>query len=470
MLGDRLFVPPRGDAPGAATASRPVTAVEAARLAAVRRTDLRTGHAGVRVAIGTGAAAVHLTGWVDWRYPLVYVNRIGATAGPDDGLLQAVPGVVAVHPGRYRPPAGSPPVDPFPAPPVHAPATGWRVGPGVADPAVDTALSLLLGLRSAAVDDAARIAAAGARFVGTDEIEGVPVDMFDGPAVLPAGTAPATGTGAAAFVQGGRMRYWVDAHSRLLRAEMVVRPATLVRVDLTPADRTVPIAIELLGGAPVTPTRPTAGQLAKLARMRSRDYASGGGEVTIAVPEGPNDLVSARGWLDWRNGAAYLTLRNNAVPGPDDIWRVDAGGVTYQVPTGQPPALAPLAPPALPPPSIAWQYIAWADRVGRDGPDDLDTLLRTLLAQAAPGIDGRARLARTATRLRSDTVDGVPVTVYEIRARDETGVPAGLARMRYWVDGSGVLRRLEMRTAGGAYAYATVRPAAVPRLPDPLAG
>jgi hypothetical protein len=205
--------------------------------------------------------------------------------------------------------------------------------------------------------------------------------------------------------------------------------------------------------------------------MRARDYAAGGGTVTVAVPAGPKELISAKGWLDWRRGVLYLTVRNNAVPGPDDTWRIDDAGVTYRVPTGQPPALVPIAPPALPPPAAAaWHATSWADRTGPGGASDLDTLLRALLDQAAPVPDGRARLARTAARLRSDTVDGVPVTVYEIREPGHAGDPPGQAGMRYWIDGNGLLRRLELRTRTGAWGYATIRPGPVPSLPDPLAG
>jgi hypothetical protein len=40
--------------------------------------------------------------------------------------------------------------------------------------------------------------------------------------------------------------------------------------------------------------------------------------------------------------------------------------------------------------------------------------------------------------------------------------------LRYWVDGTDKLRRLDLRTRGGAYAYITINPAPVPKLPNPV--
>src|ERR1051326_9106078 len=59
-------------APTPRPSTRPVTPTEAARLAGVRLADYTAGHAGIHITIGTGANAAHLTGWVDWRAPLVY--------------------------------------------------------------------------------------------------------------------------------------------------------------------------------------------------------------------------------------------------------------------------------------------------------------------------------------------------------------------------------------------------------------
>ena len=54
-----------------------------------------------------------------------------------------------------------------------------------------------------------------------------------------------------------------------------------------------------------------------------------------------------------------------------------------------------------------------------------------------------------------DVLRGVPVGVFELPTAVEVNVPAGMARMRYWVDNSGVLQRLELRTPPAASPSST---------------
>ena len=206
--------------------------------------------------IGTGASAVHLTGWVDWRTQLIYLNSLGAKPGPSDGMLQAIPGIIAVRPGRYTPPAttGSKTVyDPYPG------AAGARAADRLADPRLRAGVADRhdgdAAVRAAVDDGRQRVArspAIGTRFVGTDEIGGDKVDVLDGAAVPPpAPKASTTGGPTAATpapshsglpfaAYGGQVRYWVDAHSRLLRAEALVNPSTGLRIDFDRTDGTEP--------------------------------------------------------------------------------------------------------------------------------------------------------------------------------------------------------------------------------------
>jgi hypothetical protein len=82
--------------------------------------------------------------------------------------------------------------------------------------------------------------------------------------------------------------------------------------------------------------------------------------------------------------------------------------------------------------------------------------------------DAAGDLRSISSRLRSDDVDGTPVTVFEIRKPAEGKVSPGRGRLRYWVDAHGLLRRLEVRTRSGAYAYLTLTPGDVPALPNPV--
>src|SRR5256885_10341579 len=79
---------------------QPVSTAQAQRLASVRVHDFQDGRSGFRATIGTPGSAVHLTGWVDWRHPLIYLNSVADRPGTADGLVQAVPELVAVRLGR----------------------------------------------------------------------------------------------------------------------------------------------------------------------------------------------------------------------------------------------------------------------------------------------------------------------------------------------------------------------------------
>jgi hypothetical protein len=471
-----------GNQPAAPKAvSRPVTTAEAERLAGVRLADLTLGHAGITVTIGSGATAVHMTGWVDWRQPLIYLNSLGTSAGPNDGLIQAIPGVVAVRPGRYLPAVATKQYDPYPAPPAVPPPTGWQVRPIVAGSAIDTTITLLFALRAATKDDAGQIAAIGSKFVGTDEIGGDPVDIIDGAAIPPAPSSaptptPAPSTSTLPFAaEGGQVRYWVDGRSQLLRAEALVNPTTSLEIDFDRTDRVDPNAIELLGGARNTPTKVTTKEAKLLARMRLDDFTSGGGTVTMAIPVSATALYSATGWLDWKTQALYVTVRNNKTSAPDTILRADVAGVTVDgtIDDGAAaaiatPSTAPLTAPSLDPPKRGWKRTSWSKLEDTYGLPDLDLLANELLALTSPVADNATLLKPAAARLRSDTVDGVPVTVYEIRQPSEAATAMGAGRLRFWVDQHGLLRRLELRTRSGAYAYTTITRGHVPALPDPV--
>jgi hypothetical protein len=434
---------------------------------------------------------------------LIYLNSLSMRPGSADGMLQAIPGVIAVRPGRYMPSSGSPDADnpgthqangqtsqqydPYPAPPLIAPPTGWQIRPYAAGSSIDTMVTLLFAMRSTTADSAHQIEAIGTRFVGTDQIDGDSVDIMDGAAVPPAEKKPTTtpsqsvasakpspsSSGLPFAAQGGQVRYWVDARSRILRVEALVNPTTALEIDFDRADHTAPTAIELLGGAAIKPTPLTTKQADLLARMGLADYHARGGDITLAVPASADHLISATGWLDWRHIALYLAARDNHGHGPDATLRADAAGVTVHGSiegsggnTGT--ARPALVPPTLPPPTTGWKRSSWASRQDAYGQPDLDFMLSEMLSLAAPATDDPAQLKAAGSRLRSDTVDGVHVTVFEVRKVGERGAEPGTGRLRYWVDATGLLRRLEIRTRTGAFAYLTFTPSDFPTLPNPI--
>lgn len=245
---------------------RPVTVAEAQRLAAMRLADYQTGHSGVRASIGEGPATVRLIGWVDWRAQHVYLNVIGPPGDPDDGLIQAVPGFVALHHAQVEEAYAE---TPFSPPPAEPPTNGWQVRPAQSSSPIDTVITLLFTLRADVADDPGVIQAVGSTFVSTDQIGGMRVDVMDGAAIPPARPAsgptagnsiamPGTSPGESAFAaNGGQVRYWIDTRSRLLRAVALIDPHTRVQIDFDPADTRNPHLIEQLGG-PTTHARASA--------------------------------------------------------------------------------------------------------------------------------------------------------------------------------------------------------------------
>jgi hypothetical protein len=120
------------------------------------------------------------------------------------------------------------------------------------------------------------------------------------------------------------------------------------------------------------------------------------------------------------------------------------------------PRTAATSPPPARPPAGGWRLVTWAQQ-DTQGSSDLDVLLGAVLAAAGTGAGDAATIRPRASWLREDTLAGVPVTVFEIRQ--------GL--LRYWVDRSGTLLRLEVRTAEHALGYLDVSVGPVPALTAP---
>jgi hypothetical protein len=477
----------------------PVSPAQVKRLASVRYGNYQDGRSGLRATLGPTGAAAHLTGWIDWRQPLIYLSSVGATLGAADGLVQAVPGAVAVRPPAL---AGTPApatasgtaaaTDLYPAPPPVPPADGWRVRQtGATRSPFDTLVALLFTMSAPQPDDPALIAGTGARFVRRDAVGGVPVDVLDGPP-LPPRRAPSVGAAGPRLrpaaspsvasvpftASGGQVTYWVDDAGRVRRLDALIGRDLPVRVDFARTDRTVPVTIELLGGAPVTPRPVTAAEAQALARVRLRDRVARGGQVSVIVPVTGGALVRADGWLDWRTPAVYLAVRDLDNPSQDCLILADRYGVTVRAPATPAPGTVPSSPhptpgvatavrPPLPPPADGWRLTAWNQRNDPEGAIDLDILLNEALLASSASQDDPAELRNTASWLRMDTLAGAPVTVYEIRKPVESAVAPGSGRLRYWVDGSGVLRRLELRTRTGAFGYLDLVPGTVPALSSP---
>jgi hypothetical protein len=553
---------------------RPLSTAEAQRLATMRLTNYRDGRSGLHATIGEPGQEIELTGWVDWQRPIAYFAATGPAQAKVDGLVQAMPGIIATRSGQPGAPAqaavhaatpagtaatrspvagatgatsepAATTAGPLADPPATPPSDGWRVrllnaAGGAAKSPLDTFVTLLFIVAANHRDAADLLAASQSRWLARDKIDGVPVDVLLGPFVPPSArpspspSAPpfgpiapsstsaagatealdtkvsgaavrgdavrgdavvkanaATGPSAGAAVagrtasaspgattsptatrppdyslaaMGGAVRYYLDRQSRVRRLDTLLGANLPVRIDFQRDERPDLTAIDLLGGATVTPRAVTAAEAKTLSRLRLHDQATRGGTVTVTLPTPGAREVKATGWLDWANTIAYLALSDPDDPGPGALLIADQSGVATRL-TSPTSGKAKLVKPPVPAPSgKGWTFTPWAQRADEYGSYDMDLLLSEALSLSSGQADDTGYLLKTAVWLRTDVVDGIPVTVYEIPKPAEKGVAHGQARLRYWVDKSDVLRRLEVRTRTTAFGQLDLTPGPIPKL------
>ncbi|MEJ3744685.1 hypothetical protein WEI85_15490 [Actinomycetes bacterium KLBMP 9797] len=488
---------------------RPLSAAEAQRLGDMRVRNYRDARVGFRATLGKPGTGLRLAGWVDWRRPLVYLAATTPVPSKDDGLLQAVPGIVAVRDGRVD---GDPPAVP--------PADGWRLRPFTANsdnPAViDSFLALMFVIANEQPDSADVLARSEARWLAKEKYGDQLVDVVMGPAMParptpsgtpsppakpfqkpsgkpasetsgkpsdkpaskasdrpsdkpsskpsgkpaskaaskpagPAGPASPTPSPGSLAAMGGEVKYWLDGDARLHRFEALLAKDLPVTVELRRTDQPELVAVDAFGGRASAPREVTGEEAATLATMRQRNRKAGGGEITMSVPS-PAGQFQARGWLDWRTRMAYFGIHELTKPDKRVLMRATLRGVSIRE-KGSGRGL-----PPTPPPGGGWRSAPWAARARSVGTLDLDRLVTEALAAASDRRDNPKQLAKVARWLRADTVGGAPVTVYEVSGAQ------GKVVVRYWVDTSGGLRRLELRTLTGAFAQLDITPGRTPKL------
>ncbi|WP_211291564.1 hypothetical protein [Micromonospora wenchangensis] len=434
-------------APTATT--RALTDDEAERLAAVRVGTYRDVRAGVRVAVGTGAGRTDLVGWVDWSRPLAYLDVGGPGAGQDRGLVQATPSAVVQRPN----PAAI--VNPA-RPPLVPPGDRWRLRNPPPGRGLAGALTVLFALAADRAAPAAPLRAGGGRWLGRETLGGDPVDVLQAalwPATAPGATATALATNSStATAPGGRPaadadpRWWVDRDARLRRWAGRLADGTPMTVDLDRVDRPTPWPVDALGGRPGLPRAATDEETARLGRLATRLRAgTGSAAVTVTAPLGSAANLRGGGWLSWSAGVAYLSVAELDTLGRRTLRRRDrAGFARADVPVG--PHAAAAGPSAAPPPPLP-TGAGW--RLAGQPVDELDALVDAAVRAAGPTPD-----ATTTVHLRSDRRAGRPVDVFEVRRQGQ--------RLRYWLDRSGFLHRLELRTTGGLWAQLELTPGPLP--------
>ncbi|MFK3982237.1 hypothetical protein ACI2K4_17895 [Micromonospora sp. NPDC050397] len=359
--------------------------------------------------------------------------------------------------------------------------------------------------------------------VGVDVLLGpaMPAGGAPGPVAEPSAerTLPVPATPAG--LSGGAVRYWLDGDGRLHRFEAMLAGDVPMEVDLDLTGLPELPEVAALGGPAVRARAITGDEAELLARVRSANRELGGAEIGLTVPtqplaELPAANLRAAGWVDWSTSVAYLAVHELDRPGERTLLRAGRSGVAARdVPAPASPGTATAAPgdgdgqptaggaspsaltagaslsgpttdgspsrsvaaaaairpvgavpPPLPPPRDRnWAYSSWQQRTDALGAADLDLLVNEVLAIGSAGLGTATRLRESASWLRRDSLDGRQLAVFEIPKEAEASVERGQARMRYWVDPDGLLRRLELRTRIGAFAQLDLAPGSVPELP-----
>lgn len=205
---------------------------------------------------------------------------------------------------------------------------------------------------------------------------------------------------------------------------------------LTGVIAAVAVAAALLAGcAPTTPEpRPLTTEEAELlAVIRFNNFDAGTRSIDMTVPG--DDGVRIEGWADFATHIGYGAASDGANEDPLGLVRWTLGSVGVRE--------GALPDDLLPPPTDGWVVGAL------DASSTINTALAVVLSLGSDRPDNPQLLQQTDARwLRTDEVEGTPVTVFAGPSADEvaTAEPVkGAELTRYWVDDDGVLLRFEAR-------------------------
>jgi hypothetical protein len=185
-------------------------------------------------------------------------------------------------------------------------------------------------------------------------------------------------------------------------------------------------------GAEPEPRPLSTAEAERLALVRFANYRSRTGNFTAAVPT-TGGRIELRGRVDFVGHLGYAELSTD---GREDdtsagLLQWTPAALAFRGGVGQAAT--------DPPPTDRWQY-----RPLEKGPE-LDTTLWLLLGLGADRPDNVQLLQQSSARwVRTDTIDGTSVVIDGPQpARPSATTTA--SRMRYWLDGAGMLRRIEAR-------------------------
>ncbi|GGZ08979.1 hypothetical protein GCM10010300_61050 [Streptomyces olivaceoviridis] len=190
------------DGGSGAEGPRSLTTDEASRLAITRFRNYQAKGRAVTITVPGTAGGLTVTGSVDYRHKVGYGVVHGTGRGrSSDGLIQWTPTSVRVRPMTDAP--------------AHAPASpprsGWYDrGLLASGSALDTSLSIALGLGGDRPDNAELLPQNGAAWWGREQVDGHRVDVMTGPS-----SSDRSGT-------AGNVRYWIGSDGTMYRVRVSV--------------------------------------------------------------------------------------------------------------------------------------------------------------------------------------------------------------------------------------------------------
>ena len=201
---------------------RPVTSEEAQRLALARLSVYDERFVDLDARVPVDGQTLHLQGVADLQDHAAYALVTTQDEPPRHALLQWTLQDKAVRETTATTLPAAPPAD------------GWQTAALVPTDQLDSALALVLNLAADRPDNPLLLQQGGARWLGSDEVDGTPVDVFLGPG------ADAT--------TDERLRWFVDEDGTLLRVDADTGAEDHLVVDLRPSRASAVPLVDALAG------------------------------------------------------------------------------------------------------------------------------------------------------------------------------------------------------------------------------
>lgn len=195
-------------------------------------------------------------------------------------------------------------------------------------------------------------------------------------------------------------------------------------------------------GTRAQPRPVTTAESQLLATVRFNNFDAGSRPFSTSITEDAT-LLHLKGWIDYTSHLGYAAVTGASFASQALLWNATAVGVHDATPDsdGNPPL------PILPASDQAWISHPLNASTSR-----LDALLITLSGLGSDRPDNPVLVAQSgAMWLRTDSVDGTPVTVFAAPPSDKpvdgstTAITADTSPLRLWVNGAGLMLRAEVR-------------------------